>query len=65
MDSLSMIFLTIPIIFPLVKSLGFHPIWFGVVITILFELAVLTPPIGVNVFVISTLDKDIPIEKNF
>lgn len=65
MDSLSMIFLTIPIIFPLVKSLGFHPIWFGVVITILFELAVLTPPIGVNVFVISTLDKDIPIEKIF
>jgi len=57
MDVLSMILLTIPIVFPLVTSLGFDPVWFGVMLTLVGEMGLLTPPVGMNVFVVSGVTK--------
>ncbi|MFH1481202.1 MAG: TRAP transporter large permease, partial [Pseudomonadota bacterium] len=51
MDALAMIMLTIPIFFPVCQTLGFDPIWFGVVIVLITEMGVITPPVGVNVYV--------------
>ena len=59
MDALAMIILTIPIIFPLITSLGFDPIWFGVVIVMTVELGLIHPPVGMNVFVIKTVIHDV------
>ena len=50
--------LTIPIFFPVILSLGFDPVWFGVLIAIKGEAAVITPPIGINVFVIAGVAKE-------
>lgn len=52
MDAMSMIMLTIPFVFPLIVSLGFDPIWFGIVVVTVAELGLITPPIGMNLFVI-------------
>ena len=61
MDGLPMILLTIPVIYPLITSLGIDPIWFGIVATFCLQMAVLTPPVGVNVYVVKGLDKSLPI----
>lgn len=65
MDAMALIVLTIPIFFPLVMKLGFDPIWFGVIIVLIGEMGVITPPVGVNVFVIKGIAPDIPVEKIF
>ncbi|MBI3708478.1 MAG: TRAP transporter large permease [Proteobacteria bacterium] len=52
MDSLSMILLTVPAVFPLVKALGIDPIWFGVLLVTVSEIGMITPPVGMNLFVI-------------
>ena len=65
MDPGSMIILTIPIVFPLVQSLGFDPIWFGVVIVIVAEIGAITPPVGLNVFVVKGVAPDVPITDIF
>ena len=65
MDSLAMITLTIPIIYPLVTSLGFDPIWFGVIVVLITEMGVITPPIGINVYVIKSIAEDVPLENIF
>ncbi len=52
MDSLALVMLTIPIFFPVVTSLGFDPIWFGIIIVLITELGVITPPVGINVYVV-------------
>jgi len=52
MDAMALIVITIPIFYPLVAKLGFDPIWFGVMIVLLCEMGVITPPVGVNIFVI-------------
>ena len=52
LDALAMILLTVPIFFPVVVSLGFDPVWFGVIVVMVVELGLITPPIGMNVFVI-------------
>jgi tripartite ATP-independent transporter DctM subunit len=54
-------FLTIPIVYPLVLELGFDPIWFGVIITLVMEMSLITPPVGINVFIISGISKDVPM----
>jgi C4-dicarboxylate transporter DctM subunit len=59
MDSLAMIILTVPIIFPVIKELGFDPIWFGVIIVMTVELGLIHPPVGMNVFVIKSVVKDV------
>lgn len=52
MDSMSMIFLTIPIVFPMIQSLGFDPVWFGILVVTVAEIGLITPPVGMNLFVI-------------
>jgi tripartite ATP-independent transporter DctM subunit len=61
LDTLGMIVLTLPFVFPVVKSLGFDPIWFGVYMTLMQEVAMLTPPIGLNVFVMARIAPDVPM----
>jgi C4-dicarboxylate transporter DctM subunit len=59
MDAMAMIILTVPIIFPVVTQLGFNPIWFGVIIVMTVELGLIHPPVGMNVFVIKSVVKDV------
>jgi C4-dicarboxylate transporter DctM subunit len=65
MDSLALITLTVPILFPVVLNLGYDPIWFGVIIVLITEMGVITPPIGVNVYVIQGVAPEIPLESIF
>ena len=65
LDSLAMILLTIPIVFPIVKALGYDPVWFGIIIVMVVELGLITPPIGMNVFVIKGIAKEVPLEDIF
>ena len=65
MDALAMIMLTIPIFYPVVQQLGFDPIWFGVIIVLITEMGVITPPVGVNVYVVYGVAGDVPLETIF
>ena len=65
MDSLSMILLTVPIFFPLVVSLGVDPIWFGVLIVVVVEIGLISPPVGMNLFVLNALLKDVSLKQIF
>lgn len=66
MDALAMIMLTIPIFFPVAQTLGFDPIWFGVVIVLITEMGVITPPVGVNVYVVyGVVRQEVPLEAIF
>jgi C4-dicarboxylate transporter, DctM subunit len=59
MDAMAMIILTVPIIFPVIIELGFDPIWFGVIVVMTVELALIHPPVGMIVFVIKSVVKDV------
>lgn len=61
LESLSLILLTTPIFFPVIMALGFDPIWFGIIVTVLIEMGLLTPPVGLNVYVIAGIVKDVPM----
>ena len=65
MDAMAMIILTVPIIFPVVTQLGFDPIWFGVIIVMTVELGLIHPPVGMNVFVIKSVVKDVSFSTIF
>lgn len=65
LNVIPMILLVLPTIFPTVTALGFDPIWFGVVCVLVMEMGQITPPIGVNVFAINSVAKDVPMEKIF
>ena len=65
MDALPMITLTIPIFLPIIKSLGFDPIWFGVILVLVSELGLVSPPVGLNCYVIAGVAKDVPLSKIF
>ncbi|HET6519645.1 MAG TPA: TRAP transporter large permease, partial [Geminicoccaceae bacterium] len=59
MDSLSMMLLTLPVVFPLVTSLGFDPVWFGILLVTVVEIGLITPPVGLNLFVIQSVDPEL------
>ncbi|MGQ2999319.1 TRAP transporter large permease [Variovorax sp.] len=59
MDAMAMIILTVPIIYPVIVHLGFDPIWFGIIIVMTVELGLIHPPVGMNVFVIKSVVKDV------
>ena len=65
LDSLSMILLTIPFVYPLVISLGYDPVWFGIYVVLIMEMAVITPPIGINVFAVGGMFKELNAETVF
>jgi tripartite ATP-independent transporter DctM subunit len=58
-ESLSMLLLTIPVFYPVVQSLGFDLVWFGIVVVVVTEISLITPPVGLNVFVLSGVLKDV------
>lgn len=60
-----MMVLTMPVIFPVIKALGFDPIWFGVVCVIMMEAGLITPPVGLNVYTLTGVVKDVPIQTIF
>ena len=64
-DSLALIMLTIPIFYPVVLFLGYDPIWFGVIIVLVTQIGVITPPVGINVYVVSGVARDVPLEVIF
>jgi tripartite ATP-independent transporter DctM subunit len=61
MEVFSAMLITMPILFPLIVSLGFNPIWFGVITVIMLEMGLITPPVGMNVFVIAGMARDVPM----
>jgi C4-dicarboxylate transporter DctM subunit len=65
MDALAIVILTVPIIFPLIKEMGFDPIWFGIIIVMTVELGLIHPPVGMNIFVIKSVLEDIKISTIF
>ncbi len=65
MDGLAMIMLTVPILLPSVISLGYDPIWFGIIITLIVEMGAITPPVGINVYVIKGIASEVPLETIF
>ena len=60
-DTGSMILLTVPLFFPIVTGLGFDPVWFGVLVVVLAELGLITPPIGLNLFVMKSVVPEVPM----
>ncbi len=65
LDTMAMIILSVPIFFPIVMNMGFDPVWFGVLVVLVVELALITPPMGINVFVIRGISKDVPLSQIF
>jgi tripartite ATP-independent transporter DctM subunit len=61
LEPISMVLITMPIVFPVIVNLGFDPIWFGILIVKVCELANISPPVGVNIFVLRTVDKTMPL----
>jgi tripartite ATP-independent transporter DctM subunit len=61
LDALAMILLTVPIFYPIVLDLGYDPIWFGIIVVMVVELGLITPPIGMNVFVIKGMSQSVPL----
>jgi tripartite ATP-independent transporter DctM subunit len=60
LDSMSMMFLTVPVFYPVVAALGYDLVWFGIIVVTVIEISLITPPIGLNVFVLHQVQRDIP-----
>ena len=65
LDVFGMLILTVPILFPIAMALGIDPVWFGIYVIIVAEIGLVTPPLGVNVYVIKTVAQDVPLSKIF
>jgi tripartite ATP-independent transporter DctM subunit len=65
MDGLALIMLTVPILYPTVLSLGYDPIWFGIIVTLIVEMGAITPPVGINAYVVKGIAPGVPLEKIF
>ena len=65
LESMSMIMLTVPVLFPIVTALGYDPIWFGIFVVVAAELSYITPPMGLNVFVMRVVARDVPVQTIF
>ncbi|MEX1034993.1 MAG: TRAP transporter large permease [Sneathiella sp.] len=65
MDAIGMLLLTLPVVFPAVIGLGFDPIWFGIIVVKMVEICLITPPIGLNCYVVNGVRPDIPLSDVF
>lgn len=65
LDGMSVMLITMPVIFPTVVKLGYDPIWFGVIITKMIEIGLITPPVGFNIFIIKGVTPNVPLETIF
>ena len=63
MDPMGVMVITLPILFPIVIKLGFDPIWFGIVVTVNVEIGMITPPVGLNLFVLKGVVPDITMKE--
>jgi len=64
-DAMALVVLTVPIVYPIILELGFDPIWFGVIIVLVSQVGVVSPPVGVNVYVLKGIASDVPLETIF
>jgi tripartite ATP-independent transporter DctM subunit len=64
-DALALVTLTIPIFFPIILNLGYDPVWFGVIIVLITQMGIITPPVGVNVYIVKGLSPHITLEEVF
>ncbi len=64
-DALGLILLTVPIFYPVIEALGYNLIWFGVIIVVVTQMGVISPPVGVNVYVVSGIERDLPLQTVF
>ncbi len=64
-DALALIMLTVPIFYPVITHFGYDPIWFGVIIVLITQIGIITPPVGINVYVVSGVARDVPLEVIF
>ena len=62
MDPVSILVLTLPIVFPIIDAMGFSPVWFGITLVVLIEVGLLTPPVGMNLFVVHGISGGSPFE---
>ncbi|NLL52796.1 MAG: TRAP transporter large permease [Peptococcaceae bacterium] len=65
MDSLAMVMLTVPIFLPIITAIGFDPIWYGVLMIMVMEMGLITPPVGMNVYIVAGVAKDVPLVEIF
>jgi tripartite ATP-independent transporter DctM subunit len=65
LDSMSMLFLTVPLFYPIVSGLGFDLVWFGILVVTMIEVSLITPPVGLNVFVMNAVNPDVPTRTIF
>ncbi len=65
LEGFAMMVLTIPIVFPILTALGYDPIWFGIIMVIVLEMGLISPPVGINVFVVKGVAEDVPMGKIF
>jgi len=65
MDSLAMVMLTVPIFLPIMTALDFNSIWYGVIMIMVMEMGLITPPVGMNVYIVAGVAKDVPLQKIF
>ena len=63
LETMSMVLVTVPVLLPVIEALGFHPIWFGVLIVVVAEMGLITPPVGMNLFVIRAAEPGIPLSR--
>ncbi len=61
LDSISMLVLTLPVVFPLMRQLGFDPVWFGIILVIMAEIGLITPPVGMNLFVLQGIGRGVSL----
>jgi TRAP-type C4-dicarboxylate transport system permease large subunit len=65
LDTFGMLILTLPLVFPVCRNLGFDAVWFGIYMTVMMEIAMLTPPIGLNVFVMQRVAPEVRLSEIF
>ncbi len=65
LESMSMILLTVPLFFPVVTGLGYDAVWFGIIVVVVTEISLITPPVGMNIFVLNTVLPEVPTSAIF
>ena len=65
MDAIGMLLLTLPVVYPAVIALGYDPIWFGIIVVKMCEVCLITPPVGLNCYVVAAVRPDIPLAEVF
>ncbi len=65
LEGIAMMVLTIPIVFPMIVDMGYDPIWFGVLLVVVLEMSLISPPLGLNVFVVKGISDGVPMNEIF